>query len=292
MIFAPAHVYCTEHRFNQEVSALLAAGFRADRQPASIKSGFAARPEPGLSIVYGIMRGTGEIIQQCEGAGLDYLYCDHSYFDRCRVDYSKERWEGYYRLVPNHRYFQRSADMPSDRWDKLGIELKPWRKGGSHVVVIPITKWVGAFYGIDPEAWLRRTIATLRQHTDRDIVVKQKDLGQLSSALEGAWALVTFASNAAIEAVIQGIPIFTAAVAAAAPMANQRIEEIETPATCGMAERERHLSNLAYQQFTPQEIADGAARAILMEQFGTPPAPTIPHSASRSGSLGGGNGPA
>jgi len=269
VIFSPAHVYYTEHRVNQEVSALLASGFHAKRSPASVKAGFAVRPEPGLSIVYGILRGTGEIVEQCEGARMDYLYCDHSYFDKYRVDYSKERWEGYYRLVPNHRYFQPSQDMPPDRWDRLGIELKPWRKGGSQVVVIPITKWVGAFYGVNPEMWLQRTIATLRQHTDRDIVVKQKDLGQLSSVLEGAWALVTFASNAAIEAVIQGIPVFTDEMAAAALMGSQTIEQIESPRAPSC--REQHLHNLAYQQFTPQEIADGTARAILLDQFAPVP---------------------
>lgn len=258
MHFSPATYYYTDHKINQDVGLLFDRGFDAERistKRANLR---------GLSIVYGILRGTAAIIKDCEKRGLDYLYCDHSYFDACRVDYSLTEWKGYYRVIPNHRYFQPTIDMPSDRWDSLGIKLKPWRKGGDHIVVIPITRWVGAFYGIDPESWLKRTLHTLKQHTDREIVVKQKDLGRLRDTLEGAWALVTFASNAAVEAAIQGIPIFTSPLAAAWRMADHDLLHIEAPR---MPDRGQSLYNLAYQQFTPKEIVRGTARSILKAQF-------------------------
>lgn len=277
MKFSPAIVYSTGHVLNEQMSATLAAGFRAEKSPACLRSVHASQHgavyefipvsprKDALTVVYGILRGTGDILKECEDDGQDYLYCDHAYFDACRANIPQGSLEGYFRLVPNDRYFRDGGRMPSDRWDALGLAVKPWRKAGKHIVVIPVSKFVAGYQGFDPQDWLRETVEELRKHTDRRIVIKPKDADQhFSAVLENAWAVVTLESNAAVQAIINGVPAFTSTSAAAAPMACQDLSLIETPP---MPEREQHLWDLSYQQFSRDEIRDGTARGILEEQF-------------------------
>ena len=281
MKLRPAVVYTTGHALNERISRILAQGFSAQKRPASLKTlrdgevtFLPVAPEPdATAIVYGILRGTGEILRECERARFDYLYCDHSYFDASRSDTS--RWQGndipgYFRLVPNDRYFRHLGDMPSDRWQELGIELKPWRKQSydGYILLVPLSKFVAAYRGVDANAWLRETVTRIRKYTRRKILMKPKDTETpLDAALQGAHALVTLESNSAVEAAINGVPVFTSVSAAAAPMASQNIALIDNPP---IFDREQHLYNLAYQQFTAVELGDGTARKILESQMTAP----------------------
>jgi len=270
MKFSPAIVYSTGHVLNEKMSATLATGFRAEKRAACFRNVHATvngatyefipvSPRPDtLTVVYGILRGTGEILKECERGEEDYIYCDHSYFDACRSNIPEGKLDGYFRLVPNDRYFRHGGEMPADRWDALRIRIKPWRKAGKHIVVIPVSKFVAEY------RWLKDTVEELRRYTDRRIIIKPKDADQpFAAVLENAWAVVTLESNSAVQAVIDGIPAFTSTSAAAAPMACQDFSLIENPP---LPEREQHLWNLAYGQFNRNEISDGSAAGILKEQ--------------------------
>lgn len=270
MKISPALVYTTGHFLNERMSLSLGIGFQAKRKPACARvvteEGHKYVPvspsETHCSIVYGILRGTGDILKSCEEKGLDYLYCDHSFFGATRAGTGGQN---YYRLVPNGRYYTDLGDMPGDRWATLGLQVKPWRKTGDHVVIVPVSKFVAAYNGFDAHDWLAETYDQVKSHTDRPIVVKPKDSERpLASVLENAWALVTMESNAAVDAVLSGIPVFTSPQAAASRVGSTDLSELETPA---MPDRAQHLANLAYQQWTVEEIRSGRAKAVLREQI-------------------------
>ncbi len=278
MRFSPATVYTTGHVFNEQMSKTLAEGFKASRRPACERvvhpsmdgAQYEFVPvEPdaqSLTVVYGILRGTGKILKDCEAQRSDYIYCDHTYFDAKRSQLSAGKLDGHFRLVPNDRYFRSAGDVPSDRWRALNIDLKPWRRTGKHIVLVPVSKFVAEYRGIDPRQWLRETVNQIHRHTDRKIIVKPKDSDQpFDYVLQDAWAVVTLESNAAVQALIAGVPAFTGVSAAAAPLGCQDLSRIEDPP---MPDREAHLHALAYQQFSRDEIRNGTARAILEEQFG------------------------
>lgn len=274
----PCVVYTTGHALNESMSTVLANGFKAKRRAACVRGVtdkghefIPVHPEEGTcAIVYGILRGTGSILRDCEERGEDYIYCDHSYFRQTRQVLSQMPGrvtlsKGHFRLVPNDRYYRDLGDMPSDRWERLGIEIKPWRKDGKHVVVVPVSKWVAMYNGFDPQTWLRDTMAELKKHTRRQIIVKPKDSDTpIEDVLENAWALVTMESNAAIDALTAGIPVFAGVSAASYPLANDDLADIEHP---HMPDREQHFANLAYQQWTVREIMAGEAKETL-EQWG------------------------
>lgn len=245
--------FVTNHVVNQNMSSILAQGFEAQQVPAS--TGLL----PGLAIVYGILRGTAEILKQAEAEQQPYLYVDHSYFSQCRSDHDNKGYNGYYRIVKNGRYTHPSPDYPSDRFEALGITLQPWRSG-RHVVVAPLSNFVADFYGINPLHWLRQTVRILKSKTDRDIVIKPKDSDQsLEETLKGAHCLVTLDSNAAVDAAVMGIPVFCSKVNAAAPVANIENLDIEAPLK---PERSQWAANLSYMQWTIPEIKAGLPKRV------------------------------
>lgn len=255
-------VYTTEHALSQEAGQILAQGFGGQIVPPVTLL-------PGLAIAYGILRGTGEIIKTAEEHEHPYLYVDHSFFPKTRSNVMKGDWSGYLRLIKNGRYIHDVGDVPGDRFASLKVPVKPWRKTGESVVIAPMSRFVAHHEFGSTEAakiWLQRTIESLTQVTDRRIVIKPKDdVKPLKQVLkdEKAWCLVTHDSMAAVEAAVQGVPVFTSKENAAAPVANFEWNRIEAPI---MPEREQWLHNLAYMQFTGQEIVSGYAKEILYDE--------------------------
>lgn len=261
-----AFVYTTNHAINQQMSQSLAKGFNASMAPALHRF-------DGLSIVYGILRGTGDIIKDAIANKADYLYCDHSFFGKYRSKmingtFTIDPHLSYFRLCKNSRTCHEIMDFDDSRLQSLTIPLKPWRKTGSHIVVAPLSSHVAGYLSdergrVDADLWTAKRISELSQLSDRQIIIRPKDANvPLSKTLENAWALVTYDSNSAVDAAIMGIPVFVASHAAAAPVGNLILNDIENPA---MPDRERWLAWLANQQFSLNEIESGAAKAILKE---------------------------
>lgn len=259
-----AFVYQTNHAINQRMSQSLAKGFGASMAPAVHRF-------EGLSIVYGILRGTGDIIKDAIAANADYLYCDHSFFGKYRMRMMEARpvldpKQTYFRLIKNGRTCHEIMDFDDSRLQKLKFDLKPWRTNGEHILVAPMSKFVAEYLSdekgvVDPDLWLSRTIHHLSQLTDRQLIIRPKDSSEpLYKQLENAWAVVCFDSNIGVDAAMAGIPVFCAQNAASAPVGNVFLNDIEHPET---PDREKWLAWLANQQFTLEEIENGTAKAIL-----------------------------
>lgn len=101
--------------------------------------------------------------------------------------------------------------------------------------------------------WTETVVGELSRHTDRPILVKEKGEGDLRSALEDAWCVVCYASNAAIEAVISGVPAIVLGDSAADPV-SWSFNNIESP---DWPEREDWANALAWHQFTLDEMRSG-----------------------------------
>jgi hypothetical protein len=171
----------------------------------------------------------------------------------------------------NGRADFRNKDMPPDR--RL-VELKPWKQGDK-IMLCGQVPWDASCDFSDHEAWLEKTVRALHLHTDREIIFRPHpkckippltgttySLNPLSQDLREAWAVVTFNSNTAVEAVIQGIPVFADdAGSMAMPVANVALSNIEDP---WMPDRDQWLNDLCYTQWTPQEMREGKAWKHLM----------------------------
>ena len=188
-------------------------------------------------------------LTETRAAGHDWWYGDHAYFGRFQ----------FYRVTKNA--FQHTGLGQGDavRMKALDLEIRPWQRAGRHVLVCPPDHEWAALMGFDAAEWLAAQLQTLRAHTGREIRVRQRAAATrtpLAADLQDCWALVTHASNAAVEALLAGVPVFaTDPHCAARAMGSGELADIERPVYPDG--REQWAAVLAANQWTLQEIAEG-----------------------------------
>ena len=213
----------------------------------------------GPAILYGILRGCGNIVHECEWLGREYYHIDHGYFARGHYD-------GYYRVTRNALQAEGDIDLEhatADRWNALGIRSKPWRRDGREIVICPMTDAIGEFRGVNPHAWTTTVCRELARHTDRPVVVSTKDPNRsLADTLRNAWCVVVYNSNLAVDALVQGTPTI-ALGPTPAHVCSWTFDQIESPV---WPDRERLFWALAQNQWTLAEFRDGTCWRHLQDQ--------------------------
>jgi hypothetical protein len=218
----------------------------------------------------GILRGSGDMLKRCIAKGYDYYFIDHAYFLG-----GHDRNPAWYRATKNGHVAHILKDRPSDRYEKyFKQDIKPYRSG-SKIIVCPPTGAIEWMF--DTQDWLNTTVGALKQHTDREIVVRDKPMNPqvkkengvttidgfiktqddkpLQQDLDDAHCVVTFNSGVGVKALCEGIPVICGTECAAYPIAN-KIEDIEN---LQQHERQPWLNHLAYSQFTLAEMESGYA---------------------------------
>lgn len=171
-------------------------------------------------------------------------------------------------------------DRDLDPWRpaQLEIDLQPWRKQGEHVLIAmqrtDSEQWTGMPRS---DQWLQQTVDTVRQYTDRPIVVRNHprqavtipdgcrhwqpravagtyDCFDFDDSIADAWAVVNWNSGPGSQAVIAGVPAFVGVDSLAAPVGNCDLAAIENPV---MPDRSKWLLKVAHTEWTVDEIASG-----------------------------------
>jgi hypothetical protein len=222
---------------------------------------YAASSDP--IVLRGILKH--KVMKRCWEDRRDFYYVDTGYF-------GNSRWKEWHRIVKNNLQLTEIQNRPGDRWEKHKIKFQPWINGSKIVVAAPDEKPC-KFYNIKLDEWIAQTVTTLKQYTDRPIVVRQRapkridriQTDTLAQALTDAHALVTFNSNAATESVLLGVPVFTLAPNAAGPVGLQDLTQIETPYYPDRDKLYAWASSLAYGQVHISEMKNGSALRIIEE---------------------------
>ena len=222
-----------------------------------------------------IMRGIlkHKIMKQCWKDGRDFYYMDTGYFGNERTSGNPNGWKYWHRIVKNDLQHRNIIPRPDDRFRKFNKKFTPWKKDGRKILVAAPDEKPCKFYGITKDEWVKQTVATIKQYTDRPVVVRERAAKRfdriatdtLQAALnDDVYALVTYNSNAATEAIFYGIPAFTLAPAnAASPVASQDLNQIETPYYADQDKLYAWACHLAYGQFHVNEFKNGSAMNIL-----------------------------
>jgi hypothetical protein len=229
---------------------------------------YAASRDP--IVIRGILKH--KLMKQCWVDGRDFYYMDSGYFGNNPNPANPQGWKVWHRIVKNNLQHGEIVARPGDRWQRMGITLQPRRHGRKIVVAVPDTKPC-KFYGIDLDRWIDETVSTIKQHTDRPVVVRQRAANRIDRIatdplaqvlINDVHALVTFNSNAATESIMLGVPAFTLAPAnAASPVASQDLSQIESPYWADTDKLYAWACHLAYGQFHVKELRDGTAYRIL-----------------------------
>jgi len=176
-------------------------------------------------------------------AGRDFVYFDHSYFNR--------GWHtGNFRAIRNGLHLTELIDRPSDRLKKFNVVIEPWRKSGREIVIIPPSDTQTSVY--ECHDWLINTESKLSQITDRPVTCKSTKNTSLRDFLSDAWAVVTYASVAGVEAALMGVPVFSTEKCPSWPINSGKLDDIETPEYPDF--REQWASGLCYASWNWSEI--------------------------------------
>ncbi len=211
-----------------------------------------------------------EIFESYRKRGTKYIYIDLGYWRRklYRSDYN-----GFHKCVLNARhpvsYFQRNRDGRRITDDTPWIQ--PWKKG-QHIVLAGMSGKGALSVGKQPMYWERSIVDKLRRITKRPIVYRPKpswkafteihgttlslDPQPISDILTNAHALVTYYSNASIDALAAGVPIYTVD-GIAKPFSIDSIDNIEDIEKYKTCDRQQFLNDISYCHFTKDEIESG-----------------------------------
>lgn len=215
----------------------------------------AERLSDGAAVFYGVTPETAHLWHQAKTEGRDWYYIDNSYFDCGRGVY--------FRVTKNALQYLGEPWNGSDgvRLQKLGVKIAQSSTCGKHIVVcVQSDSFMRTFAGMGAEEWLSSITPALRA-TGRDIRVrrwsadKPRQGASLTDDLRGAWALATYNSAAAIEAVIAGVPAYCTGPTALGALASPQIGH---PLASAQRVSER-LAVLADRQWTLDEMRAGVA---------------------------------
>jgi hypothetical protein len=202
---------------------------------------------------------------------------DTGYFGNEKTDSNPNGWKNWHRIVKNDLQHGEIISRPDDRFRHFNKKFNPWKKSGSSILIAAPDDKPCRFYGIDKEQWINDTVSKIKEHTDRPIIIRERapkridriSTDTLQQALDNdVFALVTFNSVAAVEAIFYGIPAFTLAPAnAASPVALQDLTKIDTPYYPDNDKLYAWACHLSYGQFHISELKTGKAKNLLEEWF-------------------------
>jgi hypothetical protein len=174
-----------------------------------------------------------KIIDQLAVKNIPAIFVDSNILHYSRPEHEWHRYSLKSVYPDSGTYFFNDLDVK--KWQEFsswhGVELKPWRTAGTHILVLA-QRPKGFNMFTDQDEWLAKTIAKIRQYTQRPIVVRmhpgdgtrvkqieklQKRYGttisisehdNIRAALKDCWCCVGYASTPNVVSAIEGVPVY------------------------------------------------------------------------------------
>lgn len=179
--------------------------------------------------------------------------------------------KGYFRVSVNAQQpdaHLRLRPHPRDRWDALRITSKPVETRGDYILLCGIGPKQADRHEVTYGEWERVTFKRLREMTERPILVREKPgnppidglprstHATTAEAIRGARVVVCKTGNLGVDAIVEGVPVIAESGPGRVyfPVGLDAVETVEPLPIC---ERLRALSDVAYWQWQPEEIARG-----------------------------------
>ena len=220
-------------------------------------------------------------IKGCIERNEEWWYVDNGYLTQQITRYPEPKIHDYdktyFRIVKGGLHTKNGKSGSVKRLgilEQQGIDVKfkGW-SDGDHILLCPSSPTVTQFINdISQDEWVESVKSELRQHTDRPIKFRNKPRPgnewwdtNIKDDLKNCHCLITNMSLAAVDAVLNQVPVLTHAHNIAYKMSINNLPNINTPYKPGRKEVEPWLNILSHNQFTIPEIEDGTAYRILNE---------------------------
>jgi len=225
-----------------------------------------------------VVRGvaTRKQMRRCREIRRDFYYIDTGYFGNFPSPVNPSGHKIWHRVVKNEMQHCVIIPRKKDRWQKLvndnpRLEFTGWKNYKEKILLVLPNEKACLAYNMDRAQWLKETIEKIKRYSSLPIELREKasrsDRNHVHTIYDefdtGVYATVTFNSIAAIESILYGIPAFVTVPCAASPLANNDLSSLTDPFRPSDDLILAQAKNLAYGQFTSEEIESGEAWKIL-----------------------------
>lgn len=235
--------------------------------------------EAEVAIMWGVTPTT--TLDFMRTRNLPALVMDFPYWNRC----GKIRpGDEYYKISLNGQHptpYIMTEDLPDNRYRLTGgPAIHPWRHDGDCIVLAGMGNKAAIQNGYKPGEWEYKTVQLIKKQTDLPVVYRPKpktgvpsisdtvyDDGSrpIEHALKNARALVCHHGNPTVAALAMGVPIFmNGTIGAASHFASFDFKNINEPVR--PEGREKFFNNIAYWQWSVDEIKSGAALRSYLDR--------------------------
>lgn len=188
-----------------------------------------------------------------------------------------------------------NEDPRDENWNRIRIhynmDLQPWRTQGQHILICLQRPMGWSMRGYNLMDWFQSTLHTIRQHSDRPIVVRwhpgdwknfpknenfrrynvtlSPQERHITQDLVNCWALVCHNSTPSSVASIEGVPAFITddpGYCQAGDVANTDLSRIENPI---LLDRERWIRKLAQCHWSFDDLRSGRQWAHMRQWVNT-----------------------
>jgi len=187
--------------------------------------------------------------------------------------------------VDKHAYVKSSKD-DSTRAKLLGLEFKSWNTNGEYILICGQHNKSLLWHGQPTmSTWIQNTIINLRAVTDRPILIRphprcpvakfdhlfkhvhwqlpqklKNTYDTYDISFENIWTTISWNGTCGIHSILNGVPAIVGPSSLASDVSSQNLRSIETPL---YSLRQQWVNNLAYTEWTTEEIAQGIPLARL-----------------------------
>jgi hypothetical protein len=228
-------------------------------------------------VFYGVAPTTVASFNAAARQGKPWVYIDNQYFPTAVGRMYRATWSALQHTGEGTSNGQRLRTQ----FKNGKIPLKPWRTGGGHILItMQSDLYFNLLMPYTRNQWLQRVMKTIKKHTDRPIIVREKPHPSRPYAqrvsfeehLKNCHAVVTLSSATATEAIMQGIPgIATDPHCALAPASLGGLSQIEDPP---QFDRLAWLEVLADHHWTASEFNMGMPQGYLESTYKVDSAPS------------------
>lgn len=176
---------------------------------------------------------------------------------------SNKKW---HRLVKNHLHTSNLFDAPVDRLNIFPKFPRPWKQDGEIIMIIEPGEFAAKIFGINLIEWKIKVENELRNYTNKKIIFREKMPKKRRPILihelnqNDYYAVISINSNAATEAIWQGIPVITLDKHITNPVSKSKLADINNLYRGKLTD---WLVSLSYSQFTYDELVNGTAAKII-----------------------------
>ena len=216
--------------------------------------------------VFGMLRGTGQLVEECSRDGQDFYFFDHAYMFGNKHSTSKITGDIIYRLTKNYYHIRDIKKLKAEDYKRIEkykehVKLKPWKYDGDYILYIPPSEHVKKYFYFNNH-WEEQTLKTIKKHTKKPIKIRTKeDKTPLEKDLENAYCTVSYQSTVVVQSIINGVPSFCANESMGVPVSLTDMTQIKDPLYT--PEREYWIDSLLANQFTLEEIKSGLAKETV-----------------------------